>query len=114
MLVGRLPGHKALILCSEALWGKWLNKIKKKFPFLKTDDGARTFLIPWQPIHWDAKGRVSLPKRARDYAGIRAYGTVIIVGVDYYFELWPEEEFIQMTEECQIALGKSLLPQSAV
>ena len=56
VLVGKLPEFKALILCPETLWSKWIYKIKRKFPCLKTLEGARTFLIPWQSIHWDTKG----------------------------------------------------------
>lgn len=87
ILVGKLPGYKALILCPEALWGRWLNKIRRMFPCLKNHDGARTFIIPWQPVQWDTKGRISLPKQARDYAAIREYDPIIILGINYYFEL---------------------------
>ena len=110
LLPSKLPMRKAIILCPEIFWGKWLKKIKKKFPCLEIQDGARTFLIPWQPTKWDNKGRISLPRRARDYAGIKANSTVIILGIDYYIELWPEEEFTKMTRECEIALGESTQP----
>lgn len=108
LLPGGLPGRKALVLCPETLWGKWLSRTKKRFPCLETQDGARAFLIPWQPIRWDSKGRISLPRRARDYAGIKANNTVIVIGIDYYIELWAEEEFTKTTRECEIALGESV------
>ncbi|MHC4475099.1 MAG: hypothetical protein ACYTEL_05625 [Planctomycetota bacterium] len=114
LLLGKFPGCKALVLCPEILWGKWLRKIRKKFPCLEIQDGARTFLIPWQPAKWDYKGRISLPRRARDYAGIITNSTVIIMGIDYYIELWAEEEFTKMTRECEIALVESVSPSLSI
>jgi len=105
---GRLPGSKALVLCPENLWDRWINKIKKSYPFLRTHDGARAFLIPWQPVGWDTKGRITLPRRAREYAGIKKNETAIIVGTDYCFELWSEKEFNDKVRECEDALLKSI------
>lgn len=107
VLVGRLPRSKALVLCPENLWDRWINKVKKSFPCLRTHDGARSFLIPWQPIHWDNKGRITLPRRAREYAGIKANETAIIIGMDYRFELWSEKEYNEIINECEAALEKS-------
>lgn len=108
VLVGRLPGLKALVLCPENLWGHWVKKLKKSFPCLKTHNGAITFLIPWRPIDWDAKGRITLPRRAREHAGIKADETAIIIGMDYCFELWPEKEFNDRVRECEAVLFKSI------
>jgi len=108
ILLGRLPGCKALVLCPENLWSYWVKKITKRFPCLETQDGARAFLIPWQPTTWDSKGRISLPRRAKEYAGIRANHTVIVMCIDYYIELWAEEEFSKTTRKCEIALGESV------
>ena len=104
----KLPGSRALALCPENLWGRWVNKIKKSFPCLRTHNGAITFLIPWQPISWDTKGRITLPRRAREYTGIKADDTVIIMGMDYCFELWPEKEFNDRVRECEADLRKSV------
>jgi DNA-binding transcriptional regulator/RsmH inhibitor MraZ len=110
VFLGRLPGLKALVFCPEYLWGRWINKIKKSFPCLRTHIGARSFLIPWQTVHWDMKGRITLPRRARDYAGIKANETAIIIGVDYRFELWSEKEFNDKVRECEATLRKSVKP----
>ena len=107
---GRLPGSRALVLCPENLWGRWVIKLKKSFPCLETQDGARAFLIPWRPIGWDTKGRITLPRRAREYAGIKADETAIIMGTDYCFELWSEKEFNEIIQECEAALHKSVQP----
>src|SRR4030042_2399529 len=104
---GRLPCLKALALCPESLWDQWTSKLKKNFPCLETHKGARTFLIPWQPISWDSKGRISLPRHARDFAGIKPDHTAIILGNDYCFELWSEEKFNEITRECEVVLQKS-------
>lgn len=103
---GRLPGSKAIVLCPVNLWDRWTNKLKKKFPCLKNLSGARIYLVPWQPISWDSKGRITLPRRAREYAGIKAEETVIIMGTDYCFELWSEKEFNEILKECETALRK--------
>lgn len=107
---GRLPGSRALVLCPENLWGHWVNKLKKSFPCLRTHTGARTFLIPWQPIGWDTKGRITLPRRAREYTGIKANETAIIIGAGYCFELWPEKELNKIIQECEATLRKSVQP----
>ncbi len=110
VFIGRLPGSKALVLCPENLWGCWIKKIKKSFPCLRTHIGARSFLIPWQPVGWDTKGRITLPRRAREYVGIKANETAIIMGTDYCFELWPEKEFNKIIQECEATLRKSVQP----
>ena len=107
---GRLPGSRALVLCPENLWGNWVKKLKKSFPCLRTHNGARTFLVPWQPVGWDTKGRITLPRRAREHAGIKADETAIIMGMDYCFELWPEKEFNKIIQECEATLRKSIQP----
>jgi DNA-binding transcriptional regulator/RsmH inhibitor MraZ len=110
ILPGKLPGSKAIVLCPENLWNHWVKKLKKSFPCLKTYNGARTFLVPWQPVGWDTKGRITLPRRAREHAGIKADETVIIMGMDYCFELWPEKEFNKIIQECEATLRKSVQP----
>ena len=110
----KLPGSRALVLCPENLWGHWVKKLKKSFPCLRTHNGAITFLIPWQPIGWDTKGRITLPRRAREYAGIKANETAIIVGADYCFELWSEKEFQEIIQGCEAALHKSVQPALSI
>ena len=113
LLPGRIPDTKALVLCPETLWSMWISKLKKNFPCLENHKGARSFLIPWQPIGWDSKGRISLPRRARDLIGIKSDQTAIILGNDYCFELWSEENFDKITRECEAFLQRSsqyLLP----
>lgn len=107
LLPARLPDLKALLLCPEILWGRWRRTLIRRFPCLKANDGARTFLIPWQPISWDSKGRITLPRRAREFAGIEPYQTVIILGNNYCFELWSEERFNEITRECEDVLQRS-------
>ena len=105
---GKLPGSRALVLCPENLWGHWANKLKKSYPCLKNHNGIRTFLIPWQPISWDTKGRITLPRRAREYAGIKADETAIIIGAGCCFELWSEKELNEIMQEFEAAIRKSL------
>jgi DNA-binding transcriptional regulator/RsmH inhibitor MraZ len=110
---GRLPFLKALVLCPEALWVEWTRKLKASFPCLETHSGARTFIIPWQSISWDAKGRILLPRQAREYAGIKPDHIVIILGNGYCLELWSEEEFSKTTQECEAILQRSIQPLSS-
>lgn len=104
ILLSRLPGLKALVLCPEGLWEHWVNMQKKSFPCLETHNGARTFLVPWQPIHWDTKGRITLPRQAKKLIGINASDTVLIIGNKYCFELWHEKEFNKIALECEDSL----------
>jgi len=108
ILVGRLPRSRALVLCPENLWGHWVSKLEKSFPCLRTHNGARAFLIPWQPLIWDTKGRITLPRRAREYVSIKAGETAIIIGMEYCFELWSTKEFNKIIQECEAALHKSV------
>jgi DNA-binding transcriptional regulator/RsmH inhibitor MraZ len=110
---GRLPFLKALVLCPETLWVQWTRKLKRSYPCLETHSGARSFIIPWKPITWDAKGRIHLPRQAREYAGIKPDHTVIILGNDYCFELWSEEKFNEVTRECETVLQRSIQPLSS-
>ena len=107
ILPGRIPGLKALVLCPDILWSLWISKLKKNFPCLETHRGARTFLIPWQPIHWDSKGRISLPRKARELTGIKLDQTAVILGNECCFELWSEENFNEITQECEALLRGS-------
>ena len=107
LLPARLPYLRALLLCPEIFWDRWRRTLIKRFPCLKTNNGARTFLIPWQPISWDSKGRISLQRRAREFAGIEPYQTVIILGNNYCFELWSEKKNNEITRECEDALQRS-------
>ena len=108
LLPSRIPGLKALALCPEILWGQWLKKLKSRFPCLKTNNGARTFVVPWQPISWDTKGRISLPRKARDFAEIKPYQTMILLGNNYCFELWSERIYNEITKECEDFIQKSV------
>jgi len=110
VLAGRLPGFNALILCPEGLWDDWLTKLRKDFPGIETHYGARSFLIPWGPTTWDSKGRISLPRRARNHLGINTHDIAILVGTGFCFELWSEEEFTRITQDCELALGKTIHP----
>lgn len=114
VLAGRLPGFNALVLCPEALWGEWLKKLRRDFPAIETYDGARSFFTPWRPIGWDSKGRISLPRRARNHLGINAHDTAILVGTGFYFELWSEEEFNRITQDCELALREIIQPPPSV
>jgi len=110
LIPSRLPGLKALVLCPEILWAQWTYKLKRSFPCLQTHSGARSFLIPWKPISWDSKGRILLPRQAREYAGIRPDHIAIILGNGYCLELWSEEEFNKITQACEVALQRSIQP----
>jgi len=111
VLPGRLPGFNALVLCPETLWEKWLKKLKRNFPSLKTHSGARSFLIPWRPTTWDSKGRISLPRRARSHLGLNAHDTAILIGTGFYLELWTEEEYDTITQECELAIRQMAQPR---
>jgi len=102
-----IPGLKALVLCPEQLWNRWVAHLETKFPTIKTHPGARAYLTPFKPVAWDSQGRISLPALASNHAGIRARGTVVIIGNTYYMELWAEDEFSKIRQGCEDALRKT-------
>ena len=108
LLPSKIPGLKALVLCPETHWNQWIYKLKREFPCLKTNNGARTFFVPWKPIIWDSKGRITLPRRAREYVELKPCHAAIILGNHLYFELWSEEEYTKITRECEATLHESI------
>lgn len=112
LLPGRVPGLKALVLCPEHLWHRWVHQLQKQFLNFKSHPGARVYCTPCKPITWDSQGRISLPALAYNYAGIKAEATVFITGMDYYLEIWAEEEFSKITLECERALLRPVDPKS--
>lgn len=103
---GKIPGMKAVVLCPQQLWNRWANHLETQFPSLKTHPGARAYLTPYKPISWDPQRRLSLPAGAHNYASIRPQTTAVILGKDYYLEVWSEEEFSKVVQDCERQLAK--------
>lgn len=104
LCAGRIPGLKALVLCPEQFWDRWISHLETKFPVLKTHPGATAYLTPFKPVAWDSQGRISLPALASNHAGIVRGGAVVLIGRDYHIELWAEAEFSKTMRECENAL----------
>lgn len=98
---GKIPGIKAVILCPQQWWGRWTDYLQTQFPSLKTHPGARAYLTPFRSIRWDSQRRISLPAGAHNYAKIGAKTTAVILGRDYYLEVWSEEEFSKLVQDCE-------------
>lgn len=103
---GKIPGMKAVILCPQQWWSRWTDYLQTQFPSLKTHPGARAYLTPFKSIGWDPQGRISLPADVHNYAGIKRKTTAVILGKDYYLELWSEEEFSKAVLDCERQLTK--------
>jgi len=101
---GRIPLTKALVLCPEPLWDRWKGDLQSQFPALKTHPGAAAYLNPFKPVKWDRQGRLSLPAEAHDLAGISGSLTVVLVGRDYYLQIWAKKEFDKAVAECDATL----------
>ncbi len=101
---GRIPLTKALILCPAPFWDRWKEDLQSQFPVLKTHPGAVAYLNPFKPIKWDRQGRISLPAEAHHLAGISAGITVVLIGKDYYVQVWAKEEFDKAVVGCDAAL----------
>lgn len=43
----------------------------------------------------DRQGRILLPERLREYAGLEAASSVLIVGLDRYIEFWKPERWVE-------------------
>ncbi len=104
---GRLPLAKALVLCPKPFWDRWTEALMLRFPVLKAHPGAAAYLSPFKPATLDRQGRISLPAPASYYAGIRKGASIVLIGKEYYMELWTEEEFKRAFADCEAALAKT-------
>lgn len=104
---GKIPGMKAVILCPQQWWNRWTDYLQTQFPSLKTHPGARAYLTPYKPISWDSQRRISLPAGAHNYVNIKPQTIAVILGKDYYLEVWSEEEFSKVVKDCERQLTKS-------
>jgi DNA-binding transcriptional regulator/RsmH inhibitor MraZ len=104
---GRIPLAKALVLCPEQFWGRWIGQLQLQFPLLQTHPGATAYLNPFKPVTWDCEGRLSLPSLPSNYAGIGKGVPIILIGKEYYLEVWVEKEFNKILEDCEAALAKT-------
>ena len=93
--LGIIPKAKALVLCPEDTWNRWVAGLQKQYPNLNTSEGFRVFLSPSRLVTMDGKGRISIQgaRRLREYAGLKVGQTVVIVGMYDHLELWAEGEF---------------------
>jgi len=93
--LGIIPQAKALVLCPEDMWNRWVEGLQKQYPNLNTPGGFRAFLSPSRLVTVDGKGRISIQgaRRLREYAGLEVGQTVVIVGMLDHLELWADGEF---------------------
>jgi DNA-binding transcriptional regulator/RsmH inhibitor MraZ len=105
--LGIVPQAKALVLCPEGTWDRWVEGLQKQYPNLDTPRGFRAFLSPSKRITVDGKGRISVQgaKRLREHAGIGIGQTVVVVGMGDYFELWDEGAFRDTMAQSERDLG---------
>jgi len=101
---GRIPLTKALILCPKLLWNRWKRDLQSQFPSLQTQPGAAAYLNPFKPVNWDRQGRIFLPAEANQFAAIPHSTAIILIGKEYYLELWSETEFNKAIAQCDAAL----------
>ncbi len=59
----------------------------------------RLFLANAQEVTMDGMGRILLPASLREYAGIRQ--EVVVVGLDWYMELWAPDMWEQEVQEAE-------------
>ena len=109
---GRVPLTTALVLVPAEFWRRWKEALLSRFPLLRAHPGATAYLDPFKPITWDFEGRISLPAPASHHASIARGVSIILIGKDYYVELWTEEEFKRVLADCEAALARTDLRQS--
>lgn len=69
----------------------------------------RRFIAPGQKIEFDKSGRLSIPQKLRDYAGLK--GECTILGINRYMELWDSEtyqHYLEKTEDSFLQAAESM------
>lgn len=97
-----LPNLKALVICPERFWPRWVQQARHQFKFLETEDGIRAISSMWKRRTWDSKGRLLVPGALMQYAGIRPGGRVVLVPFRNYFELWEDGNFKELVAKWKL------------
>ena len=103
-----LPWLKALVMCPTALWDAWIQEAKHRFLCLSTPVGIRTCLSPSTVVQPDARGRISIPERLCEHAGLRVGDTAVVVGMEHYLEIWSPGELEQALLAGETAVRQGL------
>ncbi len=90
-----LPNEKAIALCPEQFWPKWIEKLFREDSSHSTFQKERRYLTPSTPLGWDKNGRIYIPKSLSKYAGIPPGKTVIIAALTNHLEIWEENEYLK-------------------
>ncbi len=85
-----------LFVYSDASWAKIEEKLAA-LPISKAQKLQRTLLPTAARFDLDAQGRILLPQKLREYAGIQK--DVVIVGVGNRAEIWSEAAWSRFDEE---------------
>ena len=89
------------------MWSNWVGRLKKQYCLLNTLEGMRTFLGPSKQAWWDSRGRLYIPARLRAYADLKPGSATVLVGMEWYFELWGSHIFNEMAQKCERGLRET-------
>ena len=95
--LGRLFHGKGLVLCPESKWQQWRRNSEKEVPQLKERVAKSAFWAGSDLRKWDRKNRLYIPQILAEWSDILAGRELLLLAVDYYFELWDRghyQEFV--------------------
>lgn len=59
----------------------------------------RRFFGSADPVNKDAQGRLNIPTRLVEYAGLKTNSPVVVVGMNDHYEIWDRDRFAELDQE---------------
>jgi MraZ protein len=97
---------RCLVLYPIDVWGEISQKVTA-LPITDTRGRAlrRIFFADAVDVELDRQGRILIPDRLREYAGLDLSSEVVVVGLDRFIELWrPDRWESQNDEQIEIVI----------
>lgn len=93
----RAPMEKCIFVYPDEKWAELSREISATSNTLESRQRQRLFFRGSQTVEPDKQGRITIPQRLCDYAGITR--EVVIFGADTRVELWDRDTFEQAMDE---------------
>lgn len=97
MICKGLDGNACLYIYPMSEWQKLDEKIQS-MPVIKSRQLQRFIYPGASEVECDSQGRILIPAKLREYAGLES--TVTVVGVSHRAEVWNTESWKSVADEC--------------
>jgi DNA-binding transcriptional regulator/RsmH inhibitor MraZ len=83
------PAIPAIILCPDQAREEYIEQAKAAFPKdMELTIAHRKYLCACRSGKYDKQGRIYIPSFGLEHAGIKKEGSVVIIGMGQWFEVW--------------------------